>query len=121
VSVVTTTIELRLERVDTFELQVFKDKVPYDLAGAQLQIVVKTERELGASAVITKTIGNGITVTDEAAGKFRLAIGVADKAGMSAGDQHFWETKLTLANGEPVTPDGLEGPVNIIPSIQAAA
>lgn len=120
-SVSTTTLQVRLKRVDTFDLQVFKDKVAYDLADCQLMVAVKKVHELGAAEVFVKTIGSGITITDEETGKFRLVIGVAEKDAMSSAARYYWETVLVLSNGEPVTPDGLEGEVEVIDSMKAAS
>lgn len=55
--------------------------LPYSLAGAQLWFTAKTTPET-ATKVFQKSIGSGITVTNEAGGLARIELAPADTTGL---------------------------------------
>jgi hypothetical protein len=67
-------------------LQRRSDKSPVSLAGFDLQLCVKAQRG-DAQALLVLSIGNGLTVTDAAAGKVTLELTAAQTTAIGAGDR----------------------------------
>lgn len=76
-----------------------------DLTGATLSFTVKTDAYT-STAVITKTIGSGITVSAPATGVAVTAILPANTSSLPPGTlDYVWELVLTEANGTVTTVD----------------
>lgn len=104
----------------TFELSRGDDKtyeatltdgagVPIDLsalAGTDLTFTVR-RRPHTATALVTKTIGAGITVTDAPAGKCTVALAAADTSGLGNWRQTFgWDIQAIIAGKTSTVAEG---------------
>jgi hypothetical protein len=75
---------------------------PFPLTGATLRYEISTGSEPSATAMVAKTIGDGITIVSAAAGTFTITIDGDDTEDMITGDYHH-ECKLTTAAGKEYT------------------
>lgn len=75
--------------------------VSTDITGAALTFLVKVRRlDADADAVITKTIGSGITVTNAGLGLATLTLDAADTEALSTDPFYRWELQAVDATNE---------------------
>lgn len=74
---------------------------PYNLATV-LALTWSLAETWGGTALVSKAIGTGITITDAAAGKLAIEILSADTAGLT-GKDYVHQTKMTDAIGQTYT------------------
>lgn len=74
--------------------------VTTDITGAELTFLVKARRhDADADAVITKTTGDGITVTDASLGLATIALAAADTDDLDTRPFYRWELQAVDATG----------------------
>jgi len=75
--------------------------VPLDLTGTALQFTVKRRvADPDDDAVIVKTIGAGITITDEAAGEAEVVFDAADTDTLPTGPHYRWDIQVIDDTGK---------------------
>lgn len=83
---------------------------PRDLTGWSVSFTVRDA--LGGSAVLTKTVGGGITLTDPGQGVLTITLAKADTSGLTvssalaAGKGYVWDVKRTDAGSNLVLARG---------------
>lgn len=92
----------------SFNLALVRNGSPIDLTGDTLVFRAKRNvSDADADALIVKSIGSGITVTDAANGLAQLAIDGADTAGFTASDLLLvWTLVLDAGAGNETVADG---------------
>lgn len=75
-------------------------QLPLNLSGAQA-LEWKLAKKATSSALIEKSLGNGVTITDPSGGLFEVAIDAEDTEALK-GD-HYHEVRLTNSSGKKVT------------------
>lgn len=76
------------------------DGSAYSLAGCGITVTVKEGRLSSSDNVWTpKTIGSGVTVTDEDGGLATCLFPEADTALMTPGKTYYWDVWLTTSGG----------------------
>lgn len=75
------------------------DGVAVDITGATIKWVLA--KTAGDSALVTKTTGDGITITDAAAGKFRVTLVPADTESLAG--VYYHEAEVTDASSQVST------------------
>ena len=89
---------------DTFEAEVsVKNKVgaAVSLSGAAVSWKVAESRD-AAAPILTKTIGEGIAITDETGGKLTLTLTAAETAALEPGE-YFHALRISFADGRVKT------------------
>lgn len=62
-----------------------------NISGWALTFTVKEDADDDLSAVLTKTVGTGITITDGAGGKFEIVLTEADTETLKADKTYDWD------------------------------
>jgi hypothetical protein len=89
---------------------------PANLTGATMRTMVKArQNDSDGSALITKNIGSGITITDAANGKATTRIDAADTNSLSY-EEVFIETQCKLSDGRIIR-SGAER-FQLLPNVQ---
>jgi hypothetical protein len=90
---------------------------PLPLDGAGIYFVAKwREDDADVDAVISKAVGNGITVTDATAGIFDVAFAAADTAGLAPRTKLLCAIEIRESGGKVSTP--LVGTLTILPDVR---
>jgi hypothetical protein len=90
---------------ESFDVAVVdKNGVVVNLTGASLRFTVKRDAaDLDVDAVITKTTGSGITVTNAAGGIARIDIAATDTSAMIRGTLLVWDLQVRDSNSKTRT------------------
>ncbi len=79
-------------------------KIPTDLTGAVIAFTAKKRREdLDVDAVISLSVGSGITITDASGGQFQVKIPAATTNVLEI-RRYFYDIQIDLASGDRETP-----------------
>jgi hypothetical protein len=71
----------------------------YDLTGASITFVIAEDR--GETPLVTRSVGNGITITNAVGGEFRVVVDPADTVNL-CGNYHI-ETEVVVSDGRVST------------------
>lgn len=92
--------------------------LPYNLTGVDLSFTVKRGfDDDDADAVITKTVGSGISLTDAAGGMASITLDAADTSGLRPGAPLVYDIQA-IDNDEVVTLDS--GELRVMPDVRRA-
>lgn len=91
-------------KIFTVNITSKETKLPTDLTGAAIVFTVKKRREdPDIDAVISLSVGSGITVTDAAGGQFQVKIPAADTNVLEI-RRYFYDIQIDLGSGDRETP-----------------
>ncbi len=92
------------DKIFTVNISNKENKTSTDLTGAVIVMTAKKRREdLDVDAVISLSVGNGITITDAAGGQFQVKIPAADTNVLEVRN-YFYDIQIDLASGDRQTP-----------------
>lgn len=110
---------LEFIRGDTgvFDVTLTRSGSPFNpaLAGVKVWFTLKsTPTAADAAAVLQKTIGAGLEITDAINGRLRLTLTAADTAALNPRTSYFWDIQVKDENAQIFTPDGLLGIATVV-------
>jgi hypothetical protein len=98
------TTNITMSRGDRLDLtlRVTLSKSPYDLTGCSLWFTAKQSYvDADAAAIIQKTVGSGITVTDAQKGIAAIVVLPADTEDLDGAKVNlYWDVQLETASGD---------------------
>jgi hypothetical protein len=110
-------IEARRGDGEIYQLTLTDDDEPLDLTDAEIWMTAKRHiRDTDADAIFQKTVGDGITVTDDTGGLATVQLEPADTSGLAARTVRLvYDVQVKLASGRIVTP--LKGRLTVEPDV----
>ena len=104
-----TEANLTLLHGDTYleRYTILRDDAAADLTGCTLKAMVKVDSMTAdAAALLTLTVGSGLTVVDALAGIVDLEISAAQSAALSASKSYVWDLQVKEPGGRIFTAAG---------------
>jgi hypothetical protein len=102
---------------ETYDLAITENDVALDLTGAEMWMTAKRHlRDTDAEAVFQKTVGDGITITDDTGGLATVELVPGDTSGLAARTVRLvYDVQVKLQSGRIVTP--LKGRLTVEPDV----
>lgn len=102
---------------ETYLLTVTEDDAPLDLTDAEIWMTAKRHiRDADADAIFQKTVGDGITITDDTGGLATVELVPADTSSLAARTIRLvYDVQVKLSSGRIVTP--LKGKLTVEPDV----
>lgn len=92
------------DKIFTVNIESKETGTSTDLTGSVIVLTAKKRREdLDGEAVISLSVGSGITITDAAGGQFQVKIPAADTNVLEL-RKYFYDIQIDLASGDRQTP-----------------